>query len=138
MSRFSLVSLSGLFIFLIFISLHPSSIANADIGGCSDVYGDNNEFCGNVKTAIGDINPNAQEVVKRIFQLVLGLSGGIALILIILSGYRFMTSGNNPEAFQAAKDQLVSAIVGLLFIIFSFVILQVIGVDILHIPGFGE
>ena len=76
--------------------------------------------------------------MRSIFTLVLGLAGGIALILIMVSGYRFMVSSGNPEATKAATEQLTSAIVGLLFIIFSFVILQVIGVDILRIPGFGK
>lgn len=97
----------------------------------------NNINCIKVITGIGDINPGPKTLVARIFGLVLGLSGGIALILIILSGYRFMTSGGNPESFQSAKDMLASAIVGILFVIFAFVILQIIGVDILHIPGFG-
>jgi hypothetical protein len=44
-----------------------------------------------------------------------------------------MTSTGNPEAIQEAKERITSAIVGLLFIIFSLVILQVIGVDILQI-----
>lgn len=95
-----------------------------------------NVNCIKFQTAIGDINPGQKTLVARIFGLVLGLSGGIALILFIVSGYRFMTSGGSPEAFQAARDMLVSAIAGLLFIIFSFVILEIIGVDILHIPGF--
>lgn len=88
------------------------------------------------ETAIGDINTNPQEFVKRIFSLVLGLAGGIALILIMVSGYKFMASRGDPEAVKAATEQLTSAVIGLLFIIFSFVILQIIGVDILRIPGF--
>jgi len=94
--------------------------------------------CATINTAIGEISTEPQGFVKRIFSLVLGLAGGIALILIILSGYRFMASQGNPEALTNARQQLISAIVGLLFIIFSFVILEVIGVDILRIPGFGE
>ncbi len=92
--------------------------------------------CASVSTAIGTISTDPAAFVKSIFTLVLGLSGGIALILIIISGYRFMVSGGNPEAAKAAGEQLTSAIIGLLFIIFSFVILQIIGVDILQIPGF--
>ena len=92
--------------------------------------------CVAIQTGIGEISTEPQGFVKRIFSLVLGLAGGIALILIIISGYRIMASQGNPEALAAGRQQLVGAIVGLLFIIFSFVILQIIGVDILHIPGF--
>ena len=47
-----------------------------------------------------------------------------------------MTSQGNPEAVKAAQEMIVSAVTGLLFIIFSYVILQIIGADILGIPGF--
>ena len=97
----------------------------------------NNLKCVAINTAIGEISTEPQGFVKRIFSLVLGIAGGIALILIIISGYKFMASQGNPEALTGARDQLTSAVVGLLFIIFAFVILQVIGVDILKIPGFG-
>ena len=95
-----------------------------------------NVKCVSIDTAIGEISIEPEGFVKRIFSLVLGLAGGIALILIMISGYKMMASQGNPEAIVAARDQLLSAVIGLLFIIFSFVILQVIGVDILRIPGF--
>lgn len=95
------------------------------------------KVCKKINTAIAAISTNPKEFVTQIFGIILGLSGGIALILIIISGYRIMASSGNPEALQAGREQLVSAIVGLLFIIFSFVILQVIGVEILKIPGFN-
>jgi len=94
--------------------------------------------CDTVETAIGAINTNATGFIKSIFSLILGLSGGIALLLIIFSGYKLMAARGNPEALTEARDQLISAIIGLLFIIFSLVILQIIGVDILKIPGFGN
>jgi hypothetical protein len=48
-----------------------------------------------------------------------------------------MISQGNPEQVKGAREQLTAAIIGLLFIIFSLVILQIIGVNILKIPGFG-
>lgn len=86
-------------------------------------------------TALGEIDTDPALFVKKIFSILLSISGGIALILIIVSGYHFVASQGNPEKIQGARETLTSAIVGLLFIIFSMVILEVIGVDILHIPG---
>ncbi len=92
-------------------------------------------FC---ETALGKIFTDPTNFVRNFFGILLSLAGGIALILIIISGYRLMASGGNPEKVQAAREQLTSAIVGLLFIIFSLSILQIIGVDILKIPGFSR
>jgi hypothetical protein len=92
--------------------------------------------CASVMTAVGTISTDPASFITSVFTIVLGLAGGIALILIILAGYRYMTSQGNPEAVKAANEQLTAAIVGLLFIIFSFVILRTIGVDILKIPSF--
>lgn len=89
-------------------------------------------------TAIGGIDITPAGFVKTIFGTLLGLSGGIALLLIIFSGYKLIFSRGDPERVQGAKETLTSAIVGLLFIIFSLVILEVIGVDILKIPGLGN
>ncbi len=88
-------------------------------------------------TAIGEIEANLPALVKKLFAVLLSLSGGIAVLLIIVAGYQLITSSGNPEKTQAARERLTSAVVGLLFIIFSFVILEVIGVSILRIPGIG-
>lgn len=92
--------------------------------------------CTKVKTAIGDIGTSASDFIGSVFSIILGLSGGLAILLIIYGGYQLMASRGKPEAMEAARDQITAAIIGLLFIIFAFVILQVIGVDILKIPGF--
>jgi len=94
--------------------------------------------CITVATAVGPISTDPFGFVKSVLSLLLSVSGGITVVFIIIAGYRLMTSQGNPEAVKAGQEQLTSAIVGLLFIIFSLVILQVVGVDILHIPGFEK
>jgi len=84
---------------------------------------------------IGKMPTNSGEFIVKIFIIILSFAGGIALLLIILSGYKIIMSKGKPEAIQQGKEQLISAIVGLVFIIFSFVIFQLVFVDILKIPG---
>ena len=47
------------------------------------------------------------------------------------------TSQGNPEKLKKAQEMLTSCIMGLMLIIFSVLILRLIGVDILKIPGFN-
>lgn len=64
-----------------------------------------------------------------------GIGGGIAFILIVISGFMIMTASGNPERLQAGKELMTSAIMGLIMLIFSVFILKIIGVDILQLPG---
>jgi len=88
-------------------------------------------------TAVGCIKTNATSIVTEVVQIGLGLAGGIALLMIIAAGFLFSTSQNDPKKVTEARDLITSAIIGLLFIVFSITILQFIGVSILRIPGFG-
>jgi len=95
------------------------------------------KICTSVTTGLGiDIGTDPSGLIKSIFGIILSLSGGLALLLIIYSGYQLIAARGKPEALEAARDQLIAAIIGLVFIIFSFVILQVIGFNILRIPDF--
>jgi hypothetical protein len=87
-------------------------------------------------TATGGINTTPEGIITSLLTLLLSISGGIALIIIIYAGYTIMIARGDPEKLQHAKDLLTSAIIGLLFLIFSIVILEVLAVDILQIPGF--
>lgn len=93
-------------------------------------------LCTKIDTGLITFNTDPAGLIKSLFGLILSLAGGIALLLIIYSGYRLMTSQGDPEKVKGAKETITSAIVGLLFIIFSFVILEIIGINILNIPGF--
>ena len=58
--------------------------------------------------------------------------------MILVGAFMLSVSQGDPNKTKEAKEIITSAIIGLLFVIFSVTILQFVGVEILHIPGFGE
>lgn len=88
-------------------------------------------------TAVGCIKTTPTAIIHEFMRISLGLAGGVALLMILAAGLLFTTSQGDVKRTGHAKELLTSAVVGLLFIIFSVTILQFIGVSILQIPGFG-
>ena len=91
-----------------------------------------------INTAIGCIPiGDTNAFIGFILRWAIGVGGGIAFLLIVYSAFMIMTSSGNPERLKAGQELLTSAIAGLIMLIFSVFILQVIGVDILKLPEFG-
>lgn len=102
---------------------------------CEDCLGDQNP---GVYSAIGCIRfGNAASIVSSVFQLGIGIAGGIAFLLILFGGFQILVSAGNPERVQAGKELITSAITGLLLIIMSIFILRLIGFNILDLKNFG-
>ncbi|MBI2314696.1 hypothetical protein HYU93_01385 [Candidatus Daviesbacteria bacterium] len=90
-----------------------------------------------IATAIGCIHTNPAEFVKDLMKFIIGIGGGLAFLMMLLGAFQMLTSQGNPETLNAGRERLTSAVIGLLFIIFSILFLQIIGFGILAIPGFG-
>jgi hypothetical protein len=60
--------------------------------------------------------------ITRILQLIFGLSGGIALIIITLAGLKYVISQGNPQETAKAKDTILYALVGLVITMSAFAI----------------
>lgn len=86
-----------------------------------------------IKTAIGCIHTNPGDLIQDVLKFGVGIGGGLAFLMMLLGAFQMLTSAGNPETLQAGRDRLTSAIIGLLFIIFAVLLLQIIGVDILGI-----
>ena len=93
-----------------------------------------------LNTAIGciPILTTKEAFLSFVLKWAVGIGGGIAFLLIIYAGFMIMTSAGNPERLKAGQELLTSAISGLILLIFSVVILKIIGVDILQLPEFGS
>lgn len=90
-----------------------------------------------VWTAIGCVEASPQSIITTVITIGMGLAGGIAMLMILAAAFLFSTSQGDPKRTSQARDLVTSAVIGLIFIIFSVTILQFIGVNILRIPDFG-
>ena len=80
-------------------------------------------------------------VFLNIVTALLMFVGTFALFLFIFSGYKYMNSGGDPKKLEGARHTLIYGILGLLLVLFSFLIIQVIstvtGVECIKSFGFG-
>ncbi|HUV71931.1 MAG TPA: hypothetical protein VMW25_02895 [Clostridia bacterium] len=92
---------------------------------------------GDIWTAIGCIpTSNLNSFVAWLLGRALFIATGIAFLLMVFGAIQILTSAGNPDKVKAGGELITSAIAGLLLIILSAFLLKLIGVDILHIPGF--
>ncbi len=76
-------------------------------------------------------------ITDFILKFGLGLAGLVSLLCIIYSAFLLQVSRGNPDRVKKAREYLTNCIIGLVLVIFSIFILQMIGVNILRIPGFS-
>ena len=90
-------------------------------------------------TALGCIPiGNLNDFVGWVFKNLVFIASGIAFLLMAFGTIQILTSAGKPESVKAGSELITSAVSGLILIILSVFLLKLIGVDILHIPGFGK
>jgi len=110
-----------------------NQISDATITKCQICLADKG-----IWTAVGCIPTNSTKMIQVLIKIGLLIGGGVALLVILMGAFSLSISEGDPKKTSEAKDQITAAIIGLIFIIFSISILQLIGVQILHIPEFGQ
>jgi hypothetical protein len=91
-----------------------------------------NNTLGTVDTAIGCIPFDLINQTARFFlSWSLSIGGGVALLLVGVSGIMFATSSGNPKRIENAKSLFYAAITGLLMIVLSIFLLRFIGVNVI-------
>ena len=74
-------------------------------------------------------NTDLKKVFQTIVNTLLFIAGAVAVIMIILGGFRYMTSNGDQADVKAAKDTILYSVVGLVVAIISFALVQfVIGI----------
>jgi hypothetical protein len=69
---------------------------------------------------------NLEFVFKRVIEIALGFGGIILFIMLLIGGFRYLTSGGNPKNAEAAKNTLTYAIAGLALVVLAYLILAFI------------
>src|SRR5690606_20766095 len=62
--------------------------------------------------------------IMKIINIALTVAGLIAVLFLIIGGFRYITSAGNEETAEQAKKIITNAIIGIVVIILSFVIVR--------------
>ncbi len=68
--------------------------------------------CGGLNTSANTVN-NALHTGINIFSIIVGI---IAVIMIVLAGFKYITSGGSDDKVKSAKNTIVYAVVGLIIV----------------------
>ena len=82
-----------------------------------------------VPSAGGTNLPNDTSIsalILRVINIALTVIGLIAVLFLMIGGFRYITSAGNEETAEQAKKIITNAIIGIVIIILSFVIVRVI------------
>ena len=75
-----------------------------------------------------------EQMFLRVLNLIVGFSFVVLLIMLLVGGIRYLTSGGEPKAIQAAGQTMTWALLGMFFLILAWLVLLLVkaftGVDV--------
>ncbi|MFC1787622.1 Mbov_0395 family pilin-like conjugal transfer protein [Patescibacteria group bacterium] len=74
------------------------------------------DFAGDVGLGQGDLVSTINSVIKT----ALGFLGIVAVIVILVGGFKWMTAGGNEDKVKSARKVLVSGVIGLVIILAAY------------------
>lgn len=60
------------------------------------------------------------DTITNILHVIFGFAGGVALLIIVRSAFRYSVSQGEPQAIKKQKDSILYAVAGLIVSIVSF------------------
>lgn len=121
LSRLGAVLMAFMLFSLFVVFVLPSPVQAANLSSTSST-----EFL----TADCSRTGSIAKCVKGIYLMSLGLGALIALLMIVLSGYRYMTASGNAQQVENAKGAFTDAFIGLIIIFVAFILLYIINPDL--------
>lgn len=106
-------------------------------GATTDLYCSSLTVTKGINTALGciDTDMTSGGFLRTLLTVSVGVGGGIALLLMLYGTFIVTTSAGIPDKLTQGKEIITSAAIGLIFIVLSVVLMNLIGVNILGIPG---
>lgn len=70
-----------------------------------------------IQTNLGLGNEDPRAIAARVINVIMGFLGLIAVIIILVGGFQWMTAGGNEDKVAGAKKMMTAGVVGLVIIL---------------------
>ena len=102
----------------------PASTLHNPLVAASAAKNDVCEGIGLTGGKCGDNGKGLSDVIKNIIKVMSILVGIVAVIMLIIGGFKYITSGGDASNVASAKNTIIYAIVGLIIVALAQVIVQ--------------
>jgi hypothetical protein len=85
----------------------------------------------------GSSQQTLPQIVGGVIQVALGLIGVVLLVLLIYSGYLWMTAQGNEEQVKKAKSMLRNAVIGMIIIFAAYAITTFVVQQLVYGPFYN-
>ncbi len=96
------------------MSLSPATVSAQT--SSLDVWGNTQNSYANI--GLSDTDP--RDVVANVITVVLGFLGTIAVVLIIVAGFQWMTAAGSEDKIAKAKKIMTAAVIGLVIVLMAY------------------
>ena len=76
------------------------------------------------------MNPAGLDQIEQVFSsvvsVIVGLGFMVLVVMLVMAGFKYLMSGGEPKAIQAAHQTATWALLGMLFMAIAWLILQLI------------
>lgn len=107
----------------------------APLHGVADIAQSKQNVCNGIVQAGGSCSPGAgttlNKILRNIITILSGIIGVVAVIMVVVSGFRYVTSGGDTNKIAGAKNTLLYAVIGLVIVALA----QLIVHFVLHTAG---
>jgi hypothetical protein len=86
----------------------------------------NKNFQCDASTGLRCTETSVPQIFKTIINWALGIAFGVAVIFLSIGGFRYITAGGNEESAEKGKSSVINALIGIVIIVLSYVIVNVV------------
>jgi hypothetical protein len=115
------------------LAVAPSAQAT---GGADDVYWGGMQE--NIQNATGLGNEDPRTMAANVVNIMLGFLGIIAVVIILLGGFKWMTAAGNEDKVGEAKKMIAAGVIGLIIILMAFGLAQFVLNALYNATGAGN
>lgn len=131
---FAMISLIVLPIFAFSLTAHASNANNA-VTGWDTSTGAGAGTADNVGTKLGLGSTDPRVMVASIINMAMGFLGIIAVMIILIGGFKWMTAGGAEDKVEEAGKLIKAGIIGLVIILASWAIAKFVVSSLLSATG---
>lgn len=77
--------------------------------------------------------PEIADLIRYVYEWIIGITGLLVFLLLIIGGFQYAVSAGDAQKMAGAKSRIKNAIFGLILVLMSYLLLNLINPDIANI-----